>query len=238
LSAALHRLEDVVGRVQGDGVTALDGALGAELEDGEGLDGQLDVGRGARHDELGRERVDLVDGERGVEGRREWRLAERRAHVRGVTRFDRQHGAGVGQVRLRHDVGGGAEVGADADTLEDGGEHHEGLRVRDAEVVGAFVDGLGAGGWKDGQFEHIKILERGEESTGESASQELDVGLLVLGDGLQVVVEGGVEAGGGELLLGVVGQTLAVELVLEVLQGERIVEDWSFVCQSRQAYGE
>jgi len=64
------------------------------------------------------------------------------------------------------------------------------------------------------------------------------VGLLVLGDGLQVVVEGGVEAGGGELLLGVVGQTLAVELVLEVLQGECIVEDWSFVCQSRQAYGE
>lgn len=66
------------------------------------------------------------------------------------------------------------------------------------------------------------------EHTGESASQELDVNLLVLGDGLQVVVEGGVEAGGGELLLGVVGQTLAVELVLKVLQGEGIVEDYLF----------
>ena len=48
---------------------------------------------------------------------------------------------------------------------------------------------------------------------------------LVLGDGLQVAVEGGVEAGSGELGLGVVGQTFAVELVLEVLQGESVVQD-------------
>jgi len=53
------------------------------------------------------------------------------------------------------------------------------------------------------------------------------VRLLVLRDGLQVVVEGGVETGGGELLLGVVGQTLTVKFVLEVLQGERIVKDCS-----------
>lgn len=52
------------------------------------------------------------------------------------------------------------------------------------------------------------------------------MGRLVLGDHLQVVVEGRVEAGGCELRLGVVGQTVAVELVLEVLQGEGIVEDW------------
>lgn len=53
--------------------------------------------------------------------------------------------------------------------------------------------------------------------TGESIRQELDVDLLVLGDGLQIVVEGGVKPGGGKLRLGVVGQTITVELVLEVL---------------------
>lgn len=56
--------------------------------------------------------------------------------------------------------------------------------------------------------------------------------LLVLGDDLQVVVEGGVETGGGELRLGVVGQTLTVEFVLEVLQGERIVKDCSLQVSS------
>ena len=51
------------------------------------------------------------------------------------------------------------------------------------------------------------------------------MGGLVAGDGHQVLVEGVGEPGGDKVGLGVVGQTLAVELVLEVLQGQSIVED-------------
>lgn len=73
------------------------------------------------------------------------------------------------------------------------------------------------------------MIVGGSDRTGESVSQELDVGHLILGDNLQVVVEFGIEAGSSKLLLGVVGKTFPVELVLEVLQGEGIVEDWMIV---------
>lgn len=52
---------------------------------------------------------------------------------------------------------------------------------------------------------------------------------LVAGDLLQVAVEGRVKAGRRELFLGEVGQTLAVELVLEVLQGQGVVEDVGWI---------
>lgn len=52
---------------------------------------------------------------------------------------------------------------------------------------------------------------------------------LVAGDLLQVAVEGRVKTGGCELFLGEVGQTLAVELVLEVLQGQGVVEDVGWI---------
>jgi len=55
--------------------------------------------------------------------------------------------------------------------------------------------------------------------------EELDVVRFLGGDGLDVVVEGGFEAGSGELSLREVGQALAVEGVLEVLEGEGVVDD-------------
>jgi hypothetical protein len=51
------------------------------------------------------------------------------------------------------------------------------------------------------------------------------VSCFVRGDFHQVGVEGVREAGSNELGLGIVGQTLTVELILEVLQGKSIVED-------------
>ena len=50
------------------------------------------------------------------------------------------------------------------------------------------------------------------------------MGHLIGGDLLEVGVEGGVEPGGSEVSLGVVGKTFTVELVLEVLQGQGVVE--------------
>lgn len=49
--------------------------------------------------------------------------------------------------------------------------------------------------------------------------------LLVRRDGLKVLIEGGIVSGSGELSLGIVLQTLAVEGVLEVLKGKRVVQD-------------
>ena len=48
--------------------------------------------------------------------------------------------------------------------------------------------------------------------------------LLIDGDLLEVGVECAVESGRGELLLGVVGEALTVEGILEMLQGQGIVE--------------
>jgi len=49
--------------------------------------------------------------------------------------------------------------------------------------------------------------------------------LFIFGDGLEVGVEWISEPGVDEILLSVVAESLSVELVLEVLKGERIVED-------------
>lgn len=50
------------------------------------------------------------------------------------------------------------------------------------------------------------------------------MGLLIHGDLLEVGVERAVESGGSELLLGVVGEALTVKGILEMLQGQGIVE--------------
>lgn len=59
----------------------------------------------------------------------------------------------------------------------------------------------------------------------ERTSQELNVVGLIGADTLDVGVEGGVETGVGEVLLGVLGETLTVEGILEVLKSESVVED-------------
>ena len=123
-----------------------------------------------------------------------------------MSRFHRQDGAGGRQVLRAHDVGRRAQIRADADPLEDGGQHDERFRVRGWERVGAFFDRRGA-----------RFLESG--------GQEGDMSGLVGRNLLQVVVEGGVKSGGSEVALGVVRQTLTVELVFQMLQSQRIVKD-------------
>lgn len=69
--------------------------------------------------------------------------------------------------------------------------------------------------------------------TTQGRSQEHDVASLILGDLNQVLVEWVGETSIEELLVGVVGQTLTVEGVLEVLKGKSIVEDIGYgSCQS------
>lgn len=199
--AALGGLEGVVGGGQHDGL-----AVNTAGKDGEGLDGQSRVLLGAGGDELGSQGVDLVDGERGVKGLSEGSLLQVGADVRGMTGLNGQDGSSGGEVGLAHDVGGSAEVGGNTNTLEDGSGSQEGLGVSDTEVVLASSDGGGT-------------------SSLEALGEEVDVGGLILGNALDVVVDGRVGTSSGEVSLGEVGKTSAVESVLEVLEGQGVVED-------------
>lgn len=97
-------------------------------------------------------------------------------------------------------------MGEEERTFEDGGGGEEGLDIRCAEGVGAGLDGGGAGG-------------------SQTLGQEVDVGGLVRANRLDVVVEGGVVAGGSEIGLGVVRKAFLVESILKVLEGEGILEN-------------
>ena len=209
LARSVGSLDNGVGGQESDVRAGRDVAvLGVRDQSREGLDRELDVASWARHDEGGGQGVDLVEGEGGVEGSREWALAESGTDVGGVTGLNGQDRTSGGQVGSGHDVGCGTEVGTDTNTLENGRGSNEGLGVRDTKVVHALSDGLST-------------------SFGESSGQERNVGGLVRGDLLEVGVEVGIEPGSGEVGLGVVGKTLTVEFVLEVLQGQSIVEDIS-----------
>lgn len=140
--------------------------------------------------------------------------------------LDGQDGAGGGEVVAVGDVGSSSEVCGDTDTLEDTGECDERLWVGGREVVCALSGGSKTGTGEGG----------GEEAV--FGSQDLpiicplknmgflpDVSGLIVGDLLHVGVEGLVEASRGEVRLSVVGETFSVELVLKVLEGQRIVEN-------------
>lgn len=140
-----------------------------------------------------------------------------------MTRFDGQDGAGSGEISLGHDVRCSSEISerssqydmrmqrpmdlrADADAFQDGGGGDEGFDVGDTEGVRALSDRLRA-------------------SRGQGGGQEADVGHLVRGNFLQVFVEGRVEACVREVGLGEVVESFTVELVLQVLEGQRVLED-------------
>lgn len=197
-AGAVHSLEGVALGQESDGAAALDGASGAEGEAGEGLDGKSRVGGRAADDEWGGKGVDFVEVEGSVEGRWERCLVDDGADVGAVTGLNSENGAGGSEVVGAHDRGGGSDVGGNTDTFEHGGKGNELLRGGDSEVVGALSNGSGT-------------------SSLEPCGQERNVSLLIDGDLLEVGVELVVEAGGGELCLGVVGKTLAVEGILEML---------------------
>jgi len=93
-----------------------------EGEDGKSLDREGWVALGARADELGSERVDLVEVEGGVEGSRERRESASGlgagTDVAGVTRLDGQDGASGLKVGGCRNVLSSTQVGGDTNTLE------------------------------------------------------------------------------------------------------------------------
>lgn len=121
--------------------------------------------------------------------------------------LDGKDAASGGDIGLVGDEGGGAEVGAHTDTLNDGCGGQEGVRGKVAKVVCALGDGCDA-------------------SSLEGGGQEVNVGLLIATNLLEVLVEvGAVEAGSGEVCGRELGKGFAVECCFEVLEGQGIVED-------------
>lgn len=196
-------------KVKLDGLALHNGHLDvlANAERGEGLDGECGVGGRASLDEGGCERVDLVKVEGNVEGLGERRGVEVAADKGVVAGFDGQDGACGGEVGLVCDEGGGAEVCAHTDTLDDGCGGQEGGGCEVAKVVCASSDGCNTGSLQGG-------------------GQEVDVCLFVAANLLEVLVEVGlVEASSGKVSSRELGEGFAVEVGLEMLKSQRIVED-------------
>ena len=120
--------------------------------------------------------------------------------------FGDEDGAGDAEVGLARDEAGAAQVGGDADALEHRGEGDEGFGVGVREAVGAGGDGFGAGG-------------------GDGGGEKFDVLFFVVGDVLEVVVVCGAEAGVGKVFFRHGRHGSFVEDVLEMLEGEGILED-------------
>lgn len=133
---------ETYGGQQSDGAASRDGrGRGVKRQLGEGLDRQRGVALRARGDELRGQGVDLVVGQGRVKGLGEGSRLEPVADVGVVASLDGEDAAGRSEVRLAHDVGGGAEVGRDANALKDGRSGEEGLHIVVAKVVRAGLDG-------------------------------------------------------------------------------------------------
>jgi hypothetical protein len=218
--------EDIAGCQKGDGVSWFDEARCAEGEGGERLEGELGlvcIGGRAGDDEWDGECVDFIEGEWVVWGvllviiwetgvcwrtewMREWWILERSTDVRAMAGLYSENWAGISEVILVCDAGSSSKVRADSYSFKDRCESDEWSWVRGGEAVGAFCN----------------------SGITKSSAEEGDVGSLVVGDLFQVVVEGISETSCHEGGLRIVGETLSVELVLEVLESESVVEDANF----------
>ena len=94
-----------------------------------------------------RERVDLVQGQRRIEGLGERDLIDIGANVRGVAGLDGEDRPGGSEIALLHDAGRGAQVGRYANAFEDGSSGEEGLDISVPKVVRAGLNGSSTGTW-------------------------------------------------------------------------------------------
>lgn len=190
----------------GNLITRFDRPLGRHRQARESCDRNLRITSRTRRDEPMRHRVHFVRRQRVLLCLRERTLAEIGAQVRTVARFDGEDAAGSSQVAFVGDLLCSTEVGGRSDAFEDAGGCDEGFDARDAEGVGAFLNGLDAGSFETG-------------------GEEVDMRGFVSTDCLQVLVEGAVVAGGFEVGFGEVGESLTVEFVFEVFEGQGVAED-------------
>ena len=111
-----------------------------------------------------------------------------------------------------------AEEGVAFSQESDGGASLDGTRSTEGKGREGLDRELGVGGW-----ERVLALSNGSRT--ESPSQEGDVGGFIAGNFLKVLIKRVRETSCDEVGLGIVGETFTVEFVLEVLEGEGVVED-------------
>jgi len=181
--------------------------VSGEAESGECLhSGERRVGgwAGSGLDEGHSKRVDVAEVKGGVESTAPRVLVVNSGVDPGlVARLGGEDGSGGGEIGRVLDELGSTEVGGNTNTLEGGGKSGEGLNIGVREVVFAGLGGSGA----------------------ESTRQESDVGSLVLGDLCEAGADPEVKAGVLESSLVELGESARVEGVLQVLEGERVLED-------------
>lgn len=121
-----------------------------------------------------------------------------------MTSLGGEDGSGDGDVGWLGDVGGSTKVSGDTDVLDDGGETHERDWVDDGgERVGAWLGSSGT----------------------DCAGEESDVLSLVACNVLDSVSDPVRVTGVHEVGLGELAQEVMVEVVLEVLERERVLQD-------------
>lgn len=127
-----------------------------------------------------------------------------------MSRLGGQDGTGDGQVGLVHDGGSSSEVSGDTDVLEDSGQGGERLGVGVRELVGTRLNSGAAQG----------------------SGEEGDVGGLVLSDLGEPLSDPGRETSGGESGGVELVESLVVEGVLEVFEGQGVVQDGGVIDSS------
>lgn len=187
------------------GAIAACAAAGHHGQLGKGVDFQVGA-LGAGLDKGGGEGEDGAGPEGRVKGLRDGDLLGEDADGGLVARLDGEDGAGGAEDGLVGEEGRGAEVGRDADVFEDGGRLDHAGGVGEAKVVLAGLDGLDA-------------------ALGERGLQQADVLGLGLADLLQVADLLLVEAEGGKVGLGELGEALAVKGLFEIFEGEGAAGD-------------
>lgn len=170
---------------------------GCHGEGGEGRDGEVRA-RGAGGDEAGREGKDGADAEGRVECRGDGGRLGRGPDEGLMAGFDSQDLRRDGEDPGRLDERSRREVGAHSDVLENPGRGDHGLGGREAEVIGAWHDGLRSG-------------------AGDGGCEGRDVGRFCALDGVQVRNISCGETESCEVCVGELGEALLVEGSFEVL---------------------
>lgn len=146
--------------------------------------------------------------------------------------LDGEDGTGGSQILWTHDRGGCSEISIKAslalrfwkgdefnvrrhtNTLEDRGKGHKVLDRGEAKLV-------------------LQLVRWSISSFDESSRNDIDVGLLVKIDLLEVVIEWVGKSSLPEIMLGKLGQSLLIELPFQELQGESIIENDAIVNDGR-----
>jgi len=164
------------------------------------------VALGAANEERSSEGDDLGSSERGLESVGDSVTTSEFCNQSLVSGLDSENGSSSGEVLLVRDELGLVEIGTDTDVLDDASQSEEGwdISVRESVLAGSSW-GLSTGG--------ENCLECG------------DVGSFLVADLEETLSDDSAVSSSLEVIIGELGESVRVELGLEVLEGKSVLED-------------